>query len=105
VSLEEEMHHSYYFRSQTKHPRSGLFDKAIKTNVEKKGKSLLPRNKAYQKILNDAAEYKHAAKGFLALDNNGFKKTKTLPKDFSSFIIYSGARANNFEINHQATRK
>lgn len=100
VAFNEAHHHLYYYRSQKNHPHACQFHRTIKTTTKTK-KSYLPRNESYERILKGTAIFSGAASGFSHLDKDGFE-TKKLTDNFASFLIYSGARANNLSVLYRA---
>lgn len=102
----ETEHALYYFRSQGNSPHRIMHDQICKkknNGKDTRKTSLLPRNKAFEKIVKNAESCTTLKKALSKLDSRGFPKlNKKVDGYLGEFLGKSGVRANNFVIYTQA---
>lgn len=106
VQARERDHALQYYRSQMDHPHRMVHDRLAK----RKGDSLrsyLPRNQAFEGVVENTQVSTELQNDFSKLDKRGFKKTNKakLRNYFGTFLAHSGARANNHTVYQYALRE
>jgi hypothetical protein len=103
VQAREQKHLLQYFRSQTDHPHRIVHDKLVKKKSDGRSCSYLPRNSAFERVVENTEVSTALKNDFDKLDARGFKKkNKALRKYFGTFLAHSGARINNHSVYYSA---